>query len=78
MTLGWVDAGPEHGRSIFDFAPSISQAAGLRGASGRVVFRIKIKNEHRSTKIRQRHFTAGAVFAADSGCVKNRSGHTDF
>jgi hypothetical protein len=78
MTLRWIDARPEHGRSIFNVAPSISQPAGLRGTSGRVVFRIKIENEHGSTKIGQGHFTAGAVFAADSGCVKNRSGRTDF
>ena len=64
VTLDGVGTDSEHHRAIFQLAPEVSYSAGLRGASGRIVLWIKIKDQGFAAKIRQRYFPAGTVFAA--------------
>ena len=45
--------------------PSIPDAAGLRGASWRVVFRVKVKDDGQSLEICEFQSGAGTVFTAD-------------
>ena len=64
MALRGIDTDAEDFRlSPYSF-PRITKAARLRGATRRIVFRIKIKNHRRAAKIAQRNFLTVAIFAA--------------
>jgi len=63
-----VDADPEEMRARgLDFPPGIADAAGLRGASRRVVLRIKVEDDGGSLQIREFQGATRSVGSADGG-----------
>src|SRR5205085_1515001 len=62
MTLRRIDTYPENLRLVAQLPPSIPQTACLNGASGRIVFRIKIEHDRAASKISERDFFASTVF----------------
>src|SRR5205085_123206 len=62
-----VDAYPENLRATVEFAPSITQPAGLRGTSRRGIFRIKIEDDRPAAELRQPNESPGSIFSADCG-----------
>src|ERR1700741_1607159 len=78
MTGCGIDAYAEKLRPGLNFAPSISKIARLPRASGRVILRIKVKNQHRSFEIVQFHRLSGSINATDSYRLKSRGSITNF
>ena len=58
--------------------PSIAQGARLRGATGRIIFRIEIQNDRLSEKINKRYDRRFDVFSADDRCGKRRGWAASF
>ncbi len=70
VALRGVDADAEDRGLAREVAPRIAQSAGLRGAAGRVVFRIEIKDDVLAFEVGEFHRLPIAVTAADGGGVK--------